>query len=243
VIQLQRGEQGFVLLAAIWLLILAGSIVALLMLDSVNVSRQARDEGDILSSRLALDAAVETIIADRIMNGDRSIWSRSPAQGSIDIEGMAIQVRATSEAERIDINRASPQVIDALLQRAGLAAQKRQLILGRIALGRETEPGLKSPSDVESVFANTSNEAHGSCTADMFTPFTGGRASDVGVMSISGERNDAGTQSTPLRTGAIQRIELRTPSGTRRVGALRIVGRREIAASVVEWIDGSICDL
>jgi hypothetical protein len=242
VIQPGRGEQGFVLLAAIWLLILAGSIVALLMLDSVNVSRQARDEGDILRSRLALDAAVETIIADRIMNGDRSIWSRAPAQGAIDIEGLAVQVRATSEAERIDINRASPQVIDARLQKAGLAARERQLILGRVALEKGGEQRLRSLSEVQAVFADASRETREPCIAELFTPFAGGRTSDVGIMAISGEQGAAGAQSAPVRAGTIQRMEVRAQRGVARMVVLRTIGQQGATASMLEWRDSMMCD-
>lgn len=234
-------EQGFVLIAAIWLLVLAGSIASLLMLNSLGRAQQARAEGDILKARLALDAALETIIADRIMNGDRSIWSRAPAQGSIDVDGMTIQVRATSETDRIDIVRADPRVIDAALRGAGLSAQERAQILGRIALWRGSRRAT-SLADIEAVLDGGSTAHDGACGADLFTAAAGGRVSEL-PSGVPGQitLGSAHTQTEPLRAEALQRIELQAPAGQARTTVLRVLGQRNNASSTLDWLGYRLC--
>jgi hypothetical protein len=63
----REGEQGYVLLAAIWLLILSGSIVAALTIAGGRASQRLKDEGGALKARLAVQAALQTVIADRLI--------------------------------------------------------------------------------------------------------------------------------------------------------------------------------
>jgi hypothetical protein len=230
-------EDGYVLIAAIWLLVLAGSIAALLMLQSLTATRQARAEGDILRARLALDAAVETIIADRIMNGGRSIWSRTAVDGTIQIENMAIRARATSEAQRVDLMRADPRLVDTTLRTAGLGANQRQRVIARIALQAGNAQALS--------FAMISNVLKagepvdvgtGPCLLDLFTPFPSGR-------TTQGDEAMADTIALdePLRPGLIQRLELQAPSGVSLTVLVRVIGQRGQAVSVLEWLPYRLC--
>lgn len=227
-------EDGYVLIAAIWLLALAGAIAAYLMLQSLTATRQARSEGDILRARLALEAAVETIIADRIMNGGRSIWSQTPAEGSIQIDDIAIRVRATNEAQRIDLVRADPRLIDAALRTAGLGAEQRQGVIARAALQR-SDPQPASIATMRSILGQ-SPSASGPCLISLFTPFPGGQTIETMRAAPQGP-----VSSEPLMAGHIQRLELEAPQGAALTVLVRVTGQRGEAASILDWQPHRLC--
>jgi Tfp pilus assembly protein PilX len=69
----RQSEQGFVLIKAVWLLLLCAAIVAVLMLRCNTASTTATDE--LLKQQLALDAATETVIAGLLLRGSISQWA------------------------------------------------------------------------------------------------------------------------------------------------------------------------
>lgn len=211
----RESERGYVLIAAIWLLVLAGVIVAMLMLSSVRLARETRDNGAILHERLAMDAAVETIVADRIINGDRSIWSRAPTEATLDVEGAAVHVRSTSEADRIDINLADASVIDAVLRQSGFQAVQRQYVLGELALRRGTAGGIASMGELEALFGT----AGGHNASDEFTFVLGSVTKPAPAMPVAAS----------LQPGAAQRLTLEATGGGSRAAIVRVVGQRGAA--------------
>jgi hypothetical protein len=211
----REAEQGYVLIASIWLLVLAGAIVALLMLSSVRLARETRDSGAILHERLAMDAAVETIVADRIINGDRSIWSRAPADATLDVEGMAVHVRSTSEAERVDINLADASVIDAVLRQSGFQAAQREHVLGELARRRGTMGAVASMVELEGLFGTV----EGRSTADQLTFVPGSVIKPVQAIPVAAS----------LQPGAAQRLTLEAAGGGSRTAIVRVVGQRGVA--------------
>ena len=72
-------EQGFVLIAAIWLLLLCAVMVAVLMLRGHDRAVAAADASDRLKARLVLESAVETVVADILFNGQASRAATVPA--------------------------------------------------------------------------------------------------------------------------------------------------------------------
>jgi hypothetical protein len=211
----REGEQGYVLIAAIWLLVLAGAIVAMLMLSSLRLARETRDNGAILHERLAMDAAVETIVADRIINGDRSIWSRAPVDGTLDVEGVAVHVRSTSEADRIDINLSDATVIDAVLRQSGLQAAQREHVLGDLARRRGTAGGIASMVELEALLGAVG----GRSTADRFTFVPGSVTKPASAIPVAAS----------LQPGAAQRLTLEAAGGGSRTAIVRAVGQRGMA--------------
>jgi general secretion pathway protein K len=125
-------ERGFVLIAAIWLLVLAGAIVALLMLSTLTFAKRARFEADQLQSDLALQSALQTVAADRLINGVRGPWGLLPAEGDVRLGDNLVHVRLSSEAGRLDLNEADPKLIDAALRGLGAEASARQAFVAAI---------------------------------------------------------------------------------------------------------------
>lgn len=116
------------LISALWLLLLAGVLTALILAQTRERAEDVRDSGDTLRLRHALASAIATVNADRLFAGPASRWWKLPAQGTVEIDGVAVTLALSNEAERIDLNRASRAAIVAALDR--LAREQPEVMAG-----------------------------------------------------------------------------------------------------------------
>lgn len=139
-----EGELGFVLIAAIWLLVLAGAIVALLMLSTLTFAKRSRFEADQLQSDLALRSALQTVAWDRLMNGVHGPWGQLPAEGDVALADHVVHARLSSEAGRLDINEADPKLIDTALRGLGADAPARLAFVAELLVIRQKRERIGS---------------------------------------------------------------------------------------------------
>jgi len=225
--RIPEGEQGFVLIAAIWLLVLAGAIVAVMMLRGMNDARAAKSEGELLQQKLALDGAMDTIVADRLFNGSRSRWSIAPAQGSIEIDGIGVQLRSTSESGRLDLNVADLALIDRALQGLGVSGGGRRIILGRLQARRGGARTLAVWADVDALLAEAQRDG-AVCLADMMTMSSGlaqPQANRMPSQLAFALATPGRADGAPFQAGEAQRLEMRTQGGVARTVILRVSGQ------------------
>lgn len=105
------------LISALWLLLLAGVLTALILMQTRERAEDVRDGGDTLRLRHALASAIATVNADRLFAGPASRWWKLPARGTVEIDGVTVTLALSNEAERIDLNRASREAMVAALDR------------------------------------------------------------------------------------------------------------------------------
>lgn len=105
------------LISALWLLLLAGVLTALILAQTRERAEDVRDSGDALRLGHALASAIATVNADRLFAGPASRWWEQPAQGAVEIDGVAVTLMLSNEAERIDLNRASREAMVVALDR------------------------------------------------------------------------------------------------------------------------------
>jgi hypothetical protein len=136
-----------VLISALWLLLLAGVLTALILAQTRERAEDVRDGGDALRLRHALASAIATVNADRLFAGPASHWWKLPAQGTVEIEGVTVTLALSNEAERIDLNRASREAIVAALDR--LARERPEVMAGverdALVLGIEARRASEVP--------------------------------------------------------------------------------------------------
>ncbi len=234
-------EQGFVLIAAIWLLILAGSIAAILMLRSLAGANAAAEHQDMIERRLALDSAIETMLADRLFNGNRSAWAVAPAGGAIAIGNRQIALRVTSESGRLDVNAADPALIDAALQGFGLAGAERTRIVDRLTAMRATRRRIGSLPELMALLGQAQARG-GACLADSLT-WTSGLTQprpdqmERALAAALGGRNGAtgDPRPSPPEAGASLRIEASEAGGAAMIAIVRTTGLPEQPTSVSVW--------
>ncbi len=242
---IRNNDQGFVLVAAIWLLLLCAGIAALLMLRGVDRGRQARSEGDILTSRLALENAVETVIADMLFNGPRSRWSMVPSSGAVMVGNDAIEVRLSSESGRMDLNDGDLGQIAMLLRGFGFKARERQAFLDDLIDRRKRQARLASWPEVDKLLAKLPRaQVLSSCVAREFTLYSGLSAPRPSQASLELGRVLALTASpepSPPEPGTALRIEATVPTGANVLAVVRIIGLQDRAYSMLRWQFNPIC--
>ncbi|HEY5722126.1 MAG TPA: hypothetical protein VIT45_07375 [Allosphingosinicella sp.] len=241
------GERGFVLIAAIWLLILAGSITAILMLRSLAASTAAADRSEEAERRLALESATETLLADRLFNSQRSRWWQAPTEGGITIGGRPIRLRMTSESGRIDVNNADTGLIDTALRGLGVGKGDRDRIVQRLVALRTLKKGIGSAADLDSLIGGAATP-QGVCLADELTFVSGLAEPRPDQMSAAlsralggrgGARGDGA--AAPVEGGAALRIEASEPGGARSISIVRLVGLADRPVEVSAWALPASC--
>lgn len=241
-----ENEKGFVLIAAVWLLVLAGAIVALMMLRGMTEAREARSEGELLRHKLALDGAVETVVADRLFNGPRSPWSRVQAQGSLDIDGTAVQVRSTSENGRLDFNATELATVDRALQGLGVGAGNRRVVLGRMQQLRRRDERLSSFAALEALLSQAQKDTS-VCLADMMTLDSGlpqpraGQMPDKLAFALAMVDGSEAAGGELLQGGEVQRLEMSTSLGMAHTTILRPIGQNRKAKMVTAAFPALLC--
>jgi hypothetical protein len=235
------GERGFVLIAAIWLLILAGSIAAVLMLRSLAAATAAADRSEAIQRRLALESAVETMVADRLFNDTRSAWWMLPAQGAIAVGGRQVTIRVTSESGRIDVNNTDPTFVDMALRGFGVAAGERGRIVDRLRALRAMKRRIDSSAELENLMAGAGGPA-GPCLAGEFTFVSGlaepqpGQMSPALARALGGRGGATGAAApAPPEAGAALRVEAAESGGAPFVAIVRPAGLADQPVQVSAW--------
>jgi hypothetical protein len=247
----RQSEQGFVLLAALWLLLLVGSIAAFLMLRSIRASTELKAEEQALRERHALSSAVDTIIADVIFNGPRSQWRSLPASGAIVIDGETVQIRLSPENGRLDLNGASPETIDDLLRGLDVPAQTRSRLLASLNLRRAAAKPIGSMSELESVLKAAGLEARSrTCLLDLLTPFTALPAPRLEVapeplraaLARAGQEDGVvEPRSVPIGPTEPVRMLATVGHGRQLNVVLRVTGTTEAPYLVHHWSERPLC--
>lgn len=216
-----QSESGFILIAAIWLLILGGSIAALLLLRAQSASVKATAAEDMLAGTLAIDAAVETVIMDVLVNGSRSQWAILPATGHVSIEDAQLDVRITSELGRVDLNEAEIKIIEQALARYQVSPAAAGRLKVTLLRRRGENRPLRSWSEVEAILPRSG------CLAEHFTIFSG-----LAVPQRASGPDNYGTDrgmapempSSELTGGTPLRIEINSRKGSATIWT-RLTGR------------------
>jgi len=203
-------ERGFVLIGAIWLLVLAGAIGAVLMLRARTATLGAEAERTALADSLLREAAMETLIAELVINGKRSAWALVPRSEAISIDGVAVQASLAADTAKLDVNDAELGVIDAALQ-TELSAVDRAIVLTRLARYRQAGRRLSSDAELAALFAGTAHRCgwerlsvHSGRTDLIVDPVEGGsQSAGIGVvLAIEARAPDEGMSAEQIRLGA-----------------------------------------
>jgi general secretion pathway protein K len=151
----ESSQRGFIIVAVLWILI---ALSALATIFSVYLSNSARALGatDVSVLTEALASAGVELTAYRLLSVDEK---ERPAQGSFRfrMDNAQASVTFTSEAARVDLNKASKEMLASLFEVLGAAPKAAGEIADRI-VGWRTE--AKSDAASTANTADTSNAAN-----------------------------------------------------------------------------------
>jgi general secretion pathway protein K len=145
----QSSERGFVIIAVLWILV---ALSALAVIFSVYLSNSARALGatDIGVESEALVSASLELAAYQLLLADEK---ERPAKGSFHFRMDNAEVLATftSEAARVDLNKASKEMLASLFEVLGAEQKAAEEVADRIA-GWRTQPKPGAANDEEALY-------------------------------------------------------------------------------------------
>lgn len=238
----ERHDDGFVLIGAIWLLLLCTALVAVLMMRARTTAQAAVQEGTILQRRLDDDAVAQTIGAELLLQGAGSRWWKLPAEGAVVLGRRSFVVRITSEAGRLDLNDGDPAVITGALEGMGFASAARQGFVDAL-LEQRGRGRIGSTAEIDALTSTLGTGSAGvRCVSELFTAEGGRSTPEIDRAEERLARAlgvPAAAPGAQLRPGEALRIEVRQFGGaaTTVIARIGIVGERTISVSR-SWIGG-----
>ncbi|MEP2990031.1 MAG: hypothetical protein ABJN65_01165 [Parasphingorhabdus sp.] len=242
----KQGERGYILVTAMWLLLLGASIVALLMLKNLGRGEEISFEREQLQIQYVQESAVETVVADMLFNGPRGEFVLLPAKTSYIIDGTQVTVRVTSESGKIDVNQADPSLIDRALRGFGISALQRQSFISQIKVERANGRLFQSNGDVESAMEKSGIiDRDGFCVSRYFTVYSGLASPQTNQMDAPLAR--ALGQPTleaagKAGTGAAMKIEITSDGNAPLNVIIRTSGLVSQSHSVLDWRYAANCN-
>lgn len=239
------GEEGFVLISAIWLLLLGAAVVAVIQLMVLDRAKSTAFDKAQLKHRLALETAYETAVADMLFNGPRSAFAKLPAETSYTLNGKAITVRMSAESGRLDVNKADLTLIDQALMGLGVNNPERTAFLGVLTSARNKVAGIATTDDLDAALRETGLDSnYGFCMAQYLTVHSGLPRPLAGQMPTELARAigepDLSTNAG-VQPGSALRIAIAALGGPPLVVVVRITARLDQAADVLDWSAAATC--
>jgi general secretion pathway protein K len=240
-----RNERGFALL----LVLITLATLSLIVAASVDAARRFGDQASAklrdVRIRAAMSGAVATVERDLAEAGAAPPSILSHAQ-TYDIGGIAVSVEVKSEAGKIDINAASPELLSALLIESGLKKERAAKLSDEIADWRdddnETRKDGAEASEYVAAGRSYGPTNHGfESVSELGLVLDGGEdladclASDVTVFTRRDDVDPAAASPRVLRA-------TRADPASSRPSSVSIVGGRVIETGALFDIDASMTD-
>jgi len=231
-------DRGFVLISAMWLLLLGAAIAALLMLRSMGAARDLAVDDDRFIAERTSDDAIETVAADLILNGRASRWSQMPMSGSVTFGDRSVTVSARAEEAVPDVGKTDLNVVDGVLHDNGLSSAERVAILDRIAAAREAGHRISSYAELASLGNGILPVGREDCLAAMLSPF-GGNGSPSGRAAPPGQAAQfAGASTGGAQIGSVIRLTIGS-GAMRRIVAMRLIGANDRPYALLDDFESS----
>jgi general secretion pathway protein K len=238
-----RDDRGFALL----LVLITLATLSLIVAASVDAARRYGGEASAklqnVRNKAAMDGAVATVERDLAEAGAAPPSVLSHAQ-TYDVGGIAVSVEVRSEAGKIDINAASPELIRALLIESGLKKERAEKLSDEIADWRDGDNEVRQDGAEASEYMAAgrsyvpTNRGFESVT-ELGLVLDGGEdladclASDVTVFTRRGDVDPAAASPRVLRAAKAEPATSKPPS-------ISIVGGRVIETGAIFDIDASM---
>lgn len=132
-----EGEAGFALVLVMWVLLLLGLLGTGLLHEARMTRQQAASVSGALQARAAADGAIRRVILGLLDPRDPLRWPLDGTRHTMTLFGRPIQVQVASEAGKIDLNAASPDLLATLFRGAGLGPSEAAGLAASIVAWRQ----------------------------------------------------------------------------------------------------------
>jgi general secretion pathway protein K len=151
-----RAEAGFVLVAVLWILAALATLASIYSAYAIQTAGASHILDDRVQAEASIRAGVEMTAFRQLSAPEKS----RPSQGAftLRIGRTRVAVRFRSEAARIDLNSAPPELLAGIFKSVGIDASKAKIYADRI-VGWRTKSGSNTSADETSLYA-TSGSAY-----------------------------------------------------------------------------------
>jgi len=236
---------GYVLITSIWMLLLCSAMVALVMLQNLNISKEVSVQQKAVDIRDAQESIVETVVADILFRGPRSQFATLPQTASYQFNDIDIKVRVTAESGKIDMNKTRLDLIDRALRGLGVQGSNRESFLSIIEANRKASTTLTSMAEVARIVqsANISEDAN-ICLLKFLTVFSGlnrpqAAQLDKELARALGQPMTNRTAPVPIYEARTIVLEAKDMSSIRTV--VRVNGLLNQNYETLDWDRGHFC--
>lgn len=159
--------RGIALLSVLWILVLLSFAVTGLSATVRDELRGATAAIDLARARRAAAGGVELGVAD-LLAPQAQRWSANGAIHEFDVAGVEVVVTVRDEAGKVDINKAQPELMAALLRAAGAADERAARLADSIADWRDPD-GLRRLQGAEDPDYRAAGLPHGAGDRSFYT--------------------------------------------------------------------------
>ncbi|MEM9878931.1 MAG: hypothetical protein AAF862_06610 [Pseudomonadota bacterium] len=138
-------SDGYTLLSVLWIVLLLGILASSISLIGISSRKQAAGFTNKSKADAAIDAAFNGIVYDLLTQQQKSRWSptRGPVIRQYMWQDVAMRIEVSNDHGKVDINRASDEVLETLFIGAGLSASTTSRLILQLRDAQRSLPGPK----------------------------------------------------------------------------------------------------
>jgi hypothetical protein len=144
-------EGGYVLITAIWLLLLAAALIAVLVAQNERLNKNIRFERNFIARQMALESGLQNVIADVVKEISEGKPLSTPVIRRYQIGGYNIVAQLIDENGKLDVNNSDPELIRRALQGLGISSDIAVNFTQRLTRMRTAQKNITSLEEIDLV--------------------------------------------------------------------------------------------
>ncbi len=214
-----ENERGYILMSAIWLLLIAAAIVALVALKEQQLSKSLRFEQAQAARQMAMESAVDQLVTDLFGAPQESATPLFPFRRQYRIAGYVINVIARDEAGKLNVNTADPDLVRRGLQGLNLNGGVAAKFADILSLSRRQNKSIQSLEEIDQKLleAGFNPQTAGFCPRRYLTIYGSGGTPDPSAIPPELARALAIPRPSetvpPNNNPSVISLEIRSPGG------------------------------
>jgi hypothetical protein len=181
---IQPNEGGYVLITAIWLLLIAAALLAILVAQNERLNKNIRFEQKFIARQMALESGLQNIIADSVNEISQGKPLSIPVIKRYQIGGFNIIAQLIDENGKLDVNNSDPELIRRALQGLGVSSDIAVNFTQQLTRMRKAQKKISSLEEIDLSLeaAGLDQTRSGFCPRRYFTIYATSGEPDVRVI-------------------------------------------------------------
>ena len=187
-----RAEDGFVLVAVLWILAALATLASIYSSYTVNTAAASRVADDRVQAEASIRAGVEMAVYRQLALPEKARLARGGFDMRVGRTGVAVRFR--SEGARIDLNAAPPDLLTGLFTAVGVDPMRAETFAERV-VGWRTKAKANGDANAAGVGANGAGANANAPSANASPAGADANAAGVNANAPSASANPAGADA------------------------------------------------